>query len=468
MNFLSLFSFQGRVSRGTYVLAGAIGVLLKHNLDRFVAHYFFHRSWNFTNYVAPLSPIAGLSLTAADQKFLLVIAMLAVPFIWVGIAMTVKRLRDVGADTRYALLFFAPVVNLIFFLLLSLLPSREEQIKAQWQRSGFLERWLPKSKWGSAALAAVISAAVGAVFSLWSVRFLGVYGYTLFLFIPFFMGYLAAWIYTYPEPRSWRACASVSLVSVLLAGIVIVAVAFEGVICVFMAAPIACLLAICGASLGFKVQASRYLRAEPKAMFSLLLAIPLLAGAEARAPLPTPQFKVHTSIEIAAPPAVVWQRIIAFPHIDEPLRWPFRLGISYPLEARIQGSGLTADRECVFSAGSFREPILAWENEKHFAFGVAAEPPLMKEWSPYGGIHVRHLEDHDFKPQRADFYLTQLPNGNTRLDGWTTYENKMWPGVYWRIWTDAIIHEIHGRVFRHVKRLAESDAASQARLSAGR
>jgi uncharacterized membrane protein YhaH (DUF805 family) len=469
MNFLRLFSFQGRASRGTYALAGTIGVLLKHNLDRFVAYEFFHRRWTVANYLTPLwpTPAKHLNLTGDDKKFLLTIAMLSLPFIWVGIAMTVKRLRDAGADTRYALLFFAPLANVLFFFALCLLPSREEQISGEWRFTGFLERWLPTSKWGSAALAAVASATLGTVLSLWSVEFLGVYGYTLFLFIPFFMGYLAAWIYTYKEPRSLRQCASVALASVLLSGLVMVGIAFEGMICILMAAPIACFLAICGASLGYKTQESRYLRAEPKAMFSLLLVIPLLAGAELHTPLGTPQFKVHTSIEISASPSLVWRRIVAFPPIAEPLRWPFRLGISYPMEARLKGSGLTADRECVFSAGSFREPILAWENEKHFAFGVSAEPLLMKEWSPYRNIHVRHLEDHDFKPQRADFYLTPLANGNTRLDGWTTYENRMWPGTYWRLWTDAIIHEIHGRVFRQVKRLAEEDAA-QAKLSAGR
>jgi hypothetical protein len=91
------------------------------------------------------------------------------------------------------------------------------------------------------------------------------------------------------------------------------------------------------------------------------------------------------------------------------------------------------------------------------------EPALMKEWSPYGDIQVRHLADHDFKPERADFYLAALPGGRRRLDGRTTYENRMWPGMYWRLWTDEIIHQIHGRVFRQEKRLAEEDARSGAR-----
>jgi hypothetical protein len=29
---------------------------------------------------------------------------------------------------------------------------------------------------------------------------------------------------------------------------------------------------------------------------------------------------------------------------------------------------------------------------------------------------------------------------------------------HWRLWTDAIIHAIHNRVFLHVKNLAEADA----------
>ena len=55
--------------------------------------------------------------------------------------------------------------------------------------------------------------------------------------------------------------------------------------------------------------------------------------------------------------------------------------------------------------------------------------------TPYGDIKVRHLEDHDFQPERVDFVITRLPNGNSRLEGTTTYQNKMWPGAYWRIWT---------------------------------
>ena len=41
------------------------------------------------------------------------------------------------------------------------------------------------------------------------------------------------------------------------------------------------------------------------------------------------------------------------------------------------------------------------------------------------------------------------------LAGTSQYRNAMWPGPYWRLWSDMIIHRIHLRVFDHIKRLSE-------------
>jgi uncharacterized membrane protein YhaH (DUF805 family) len=42
--------------------------------------------------------------------------------------MTVKRLRDAGKPLWLAILFFAPVVNLLFFAVLWVIPSREASV----------------------------------------------------------------------------------------------------------------------------------------------------------------------------------------------------------------------------------------------------------------------------------------------------------------------------------------------------
>jgi len=278
------------------------------------------------------------------------------------------------------------------------------------------------------------------------------------------MGYLTVWAHCKRAYTKASDVLTLVSLSVLFCAVGIMAIAIEGVVCLVMAAPIAWVLALFGGFLAAKIHNTVWQGASVSATLAVVLAsVPVLMGAEYASPPPVPRYQVHTAIEIAAPPEIVWQRLIRFPALHEPKEWPFRYaGVAYPIEARLTGEGLTADRECRFSTGSFKEPILAWEPGKHFAFSVSDEPLLMTETSPYGQIHVRHLDDRDFQPERADFILTGLSSGRTRLEGTTTYVNKMWPGFYWHLWTDAIVHSIHTRVFEHVKRLSEADVQAEA------
>jgi uncharacterized membrane protein YhaH (DUF805 family) len=470
MIFKSLWRWDGKVSRGTYALIGITGLAIKHNLDRFIAYKFGYR-WGVMTYFDPLERAAQLSpLTYDDKKFLAVLLITALPFIWIGVTMTVKRLRDADQPLWLTLLFFAPIINLLFFGLLTVLPSQQADSPSTitGRRNSSISPHWPITRTGSAAAAVVLTALLGVAVTWGILRFAGNYGLTLFISLPFVMGYLAVAIYSRTQQVDSGDVLGVVSLSLLLTCAGITAIAVEGLICLLMAAPLAWLLAILGGFLAMLIHGRQNSPQATPSMFAVMLvSLPVLLGVEHVTPPPIPRFQVHTTIEIAAPPAVVWKRLIEFPPLPAAMEWPFRLGISYPIEASITGEGLTADRECRFSTGSFKEPILAWEPGKHFAFSVSDEPLLMKETSPYENIHVRHLEDHDFQPERADFALVGLPSGGTRLEGTTTYQNKMWPGIYWRLWTDAIIHAIHNRVFNHVKALAEADAQRNGRRFSG-
>jgi uncharacterized membrane protein YhaH (DUF805 family) len=452
--------FNGVVNRGTYALVGFVGFAIKHNLDRWIALRLGHR-WGIWNYWIPFEDFTRpAQLLPQDRKLIYLLLATALPFIWIGLTMTVKRLRDAGQPLWLAILFFAPMVNLLFFAVLCALPTRNiNRESIQGGETLARPRFWPESRTGSAALGAAFAALIGVAITWIDLRLLGNYGMTLFVAVPFVMGYVAMWVHGHCVKRGVKDLFAVVSLSVGLAFVGIVAIAAEGIICLVMAAPFAWLLALIGGSLALVIHNRSTLpNPEPSAFAVLLIALPMLLGVEHAAPPPVPRFEVRTNIEIAAPPEIVWKRIIAFPPLPPPRELPFRFGIAYPVEARLRGEGLTADRECRFSTGSFKEPILVWEPSKHFAFSIKGEPPLMKETSPYGNIHVRHLEDHDFQPERADFFLTPLPNGGTRLEGVSTYQNKMWPAIYWRIWTNSIVHSIHHRVFEQVKYLAEADA----------
>jgi hypothetical protein len=183
------------------------------------------------------------------------------------------------------------------------------------------------------------------------------------------------------------------------------------------------------------------------------LALPALMAAESASDPQPSESMVATEVVIDAPPESVWPHVIAFPPLPEPDEWYFQTGIAYPQRAEIDGAGVGAVRHCVFTTGTFVEPIEVWQPPSLLRFRVTEQPEPMREWSPYA-IHPPHLDNY-LQSRQGEFRLEALPGGRTRLVGTTWYTNRMWPAPYWDLWSDAIIHRIHARVLNHVKALAE-------------
>lgn len=126
ISFTDLWRPSGTADRGTYPLVGVVGFALKHNLDRLVATYGFHRPWGFFNYWVPVRDVARITaLGGPDAIFLATMVAISLPFVWIGVALTMRRLRSANLPLYLVLLFFIPVLNLLFFLCLCLAPDRE-------------------------------------------------------------------------------------------------------------------------------------------------------------------------------------------------------------------------------------------------------------------------------------------------------------------------------------------------------
>jgi hypothetical protein len=447
----------GTIDRRTYAVVGVAGFALKHNLDRLVSSYGFHRPWGLFNYWVPLGNIGRITnLRSRDAVFLETLLALSLPFVWIGIVLTLKRLRSAGLPSPLVVLFFVPFLNLLFFLLLCLLPERTAfQIEPKKTATPIFLRLFPEGALGSAALSVLFTVLPGIGIALLGTKLLVNYGWGLFVALPFTMGLAAALIYGARGPRTLNACVSVACLSIGVLGLGLFAFAVEGVICLMMAIPIALPLAAFGGACGYIVQKRRWLHDGTPAFLSVLLIfVPGVQWAEHAAAIPPPTFEVRSSIEVDAPPEKVWQQVIAFSEIPPPTEWMFRAGIAYPIRAEIHGSGPGAERHCVFSTGSFVEPIQVWDQPHKLKFSVTANPPPLEEWTPYAQIDPPHL--HGFLVSNGgQFLLTPLPNGRTRLEGTTWYRHSLWPSSYWRYWSDAIIHRIHLRVLNHIRDEAE-------------
>jgi hypothetical protein len=314
-----------------------------------------------------------------------------------------------------------------------------------------LGRFIPASPLGSAVAGGLLGVAAGALSVALSTEILRSYGLMLFAGVPFLMGLFSTLLYTYHAPRPLMGCIGVALLSVGMLGLVLLLVALEGLVCILMAAPFAMGAASLGSLVGYWIRARWRVR---DSAFLLLLALPVLLGAEA-AVLPDPPLEeVRSSIEIDAPPPQVWKHVVSFSELPPPNEWIFRTGLAYPLRADIDGRGPGAIRHCIFSTGPFVEPIEVWEEPRLLSFGVTSQPAPMVETSPYRGLHPPHVEGY-FVSRRGQFLLEPLPGGRTKLEGTTWYVHKIWPAFYWKWWSDAIIHRIHLRVLRHVKALSE-------------
>ena len=68
-------------------------------------------------------------------------AVIALPFMWVGISMSVRRAADAGISPWAGVVFFVPLLNYVAMIVLSALPSKEGR---GWQLPpGFSYRAVP-------------------------------------------------------------------------------------------------------------------------------------------------------------------------------------------------------------------------------------------------------------------------------------------------------------------------------------
>ena len=467
-DFIKLcFGFSQSVSRRTYLLVGLGLALLKYGIDALLVWVFTSHLWTPLSYLTPLASARYGTLSEFSQAtgamaagetatiLMIVMAIYALPFAWVGLSMSVRRAADAGMSPWWGVLFLVPGIN---WLLILVLCCRDTHSHWEVDRS---HRAILSIKLALLAIALGVAQTLGMV--LLSVHVLGQYGSALFLSSPLITGLMAGYLVNMRTSASTHATLMTAATAVLISALAILLFALEGVICIAMAVPIALMAAFAGAHIGRAI--ATHMRSKlsddqsprtPSHIALIMLIGPLLCGAEAvQQDTEAPLYKVATSIEIDAPPERVWHEVIHFSELPPIHPLIARTGIAYPIRARLVGQGVGAVRHCEFSTGAFVEPITVWEPGKRLAFDVESQPLPMEEWSPYRAVHPPHLDGY-WRSKRGEFRFITLPSGGTRLEGSTWYELDMTPSLYWRVLANGLVHGIHTRVLSHVKQQAET------------
>lgn len=468
------FRLGGSVNRRNYAFWGFGLAVLKYIVEAGTVGGLTGRYYSPADFLSPLLSTRAAFTEGAPEWLGMCLVIWTVPFVWIAVAMSVRRCRDIGVTPWFALLVLIPVVNYLTMLTLSLISSqqpksaeqleKENEAAAIWKAptvnsnpSDIPEFGTPSSGVLAGFLGGIAGVAYAMVSTILTIYVLDSYGAALFFGTPFVAGAVSGFLFNRPMRRSMGATILQSTCMSLACCLGFLLVGLEGIICIVMAIPIILPLAVLGAIIGrsISIETSRP-KQEVRGMMWCLASLPLLASAEALV-APAPTYAVKTTIDIQAPPELVWKQVVAFPEIKTPPAWFFRLGIASPLRARIEGTGVGAIRHCEFTTGTFVEPITVWEENRRLAFDVTEQPHPMFELTPYRHIHPPHLDDA-FRSTQGEFLLQALPGGGTRLTGTTWYVLEMRPQTYWTLWTDELIHRIHLRVLNHIREVAEAES----------
>jgi hypothetical protein len=397
--------------------------------------------------------------THGAPAYPLLMLLAALPFLWAGLALCARRLRDAGVSPFWAGVFFLPYLHFAFFLLLAAAPSHSASAPATTAgpyRTPGSEEAPPPSRFTPPILDRLIPIGTGRAFLLGAASTIvaGLLCYVIlkqvskelgvacFIGLPFFAGFSTALAVAYRGTVRIPGAIGYAMATLGIAHVALFALAWEGAVCLLMALPLTAVVTIAGAVAG--VATARAVMKVPQVIASLGL-VPALA----LLPLGTVPASVVSEVRVQAPPEVVWRDVVAFPRIDAPPTAAFALA-ALPLEARVDGEGPGAMRHCIFTTGEFLEPIEIWRPGRELAFGVAAQPPGL---------------DAYLEVTRGRFELVPNLDGSTTVVGTTWYALRLAPVAYWRLWTDALIGAIHDRVLAHIARLSE-DPHARARAEA--
>lgn len=454
-----LWRWDGPLTGRNYFWWGLLLGLIKYNLDRCIAAVWFGGGWSIFDLEAITLYLWQSPLNEAAKPYFLALLVASLPFLWAGTALTLRRLRSLGWRPFWVLLFFVPVLKFFFFAVLCVLRSGEERRTPPRLDNSFDKFCgvvLPRGLFASAAFAILLTAMLALLATWLGMEVFRDYGWTMFVGVPFAMGFFSVLLDSFRAERSLGRCLLLANLTVALVGVGLLAVALEGVICILMAAPIAFAVATIGGAMGYAVQKTFWWRdASPRLFCSALLLVPLMMGVEHAVPPVLPLLEVKSSVIINASPEKIWRNVVSFSQLPPPTEMIFKLGVAYPIRAEIYGCGVGAVRHCNFSTGPFVEPIEVWDEPRLLKFSVTKNPEPMQEWTPYHEIHPAHLDGY-LESRAGQFRLVPLAGGRTLLEGTTWYHHHLWPADYWQLWSDQIIHTIHLRVLNHVKQLSEA------------
>src|SRR5262245_10406999 len=203
-------------------------------------------AWTPIDYVLSLANLSGSKAGAFTPSLSATLLIWTLPFLWIGVLLSVRRAKDAGLPAWIVVAFFIPLLNYLLMIALASWPTAPP-VEAKPPEEPPVPARRPHAYGFIAAVAA--GALTGLASMALGVVLIHSYGVAIFLMTPFLLGAVSAFVACRLNPDR-RMPIRVVLSALAVATVVCVLIAFEGVVCLFMSLPLALPIAILGGIVG--------------------------------------------------------------------------------------------------------------------------------------------------------------------------------------------------------------------------
>jgi hypothetical protein len=451
-----LWTWKGTIDRLPYVLTGVSLFLVKFAIDWVIATRLFGQVWSLTNYFIWPNDRTLRVFDLSDPQRLFALTMLAIslPFVWTGVILTLHRLRAAGLPLAMVVFFFVPLVNLLLFLVLSLLPTREvrsvestavQEVRRLHTLRQTHRRLARDSYWRSGLIALAVAVPLAVLCVYLGGVVLGNYGFSLFLGGPFALGMIVVLLFGLSKPQPFGACVLVALAAAASTGLALFAFMMEGMICLILASPIILFFVFVGAVVGYIIQTRPWLSDETGSLLlALLAALPGLMAAESADPLGDTDRSetIISSVILHAEPEQIWDALIATEDVSAEKPLLLHFGLPVPTRCSLDGSGVGATRTCYFDSGVIEERVTVWDPPRRFEMDIERVTLPGRHWLRF---------------KSASYLMERLSPNETRVTRTTSISSQLRPAWYWRPLERMGVEAEHEYLFKFVAASLKQD-----------
>src|SRR5439155_118922 len=117
-SMIRLFSLTLPVSRRFYAIWGFVLMIAKYGIDAAIVYSFTGQIWSPLDYLNPVLVMREHSLEHGPSWLLFALGAWTLPFMWIGVTMSIRRAVDAGYKGWLGFLFFIPIINYMMMIFL--------------------------------------------------------------------------------------------------------------------------------------------------------------------------------------------------------------------------------------------------------------------------------------------------------------------------------------------------------------